>query len=110
LEADPADLLEPGAARLSNNLGLPPLAFLAAHHGEFELVFSVPTERLEALETASAAIGWSPIRIGTVATGSGVQLGGRTLDTARIRNLLHDVGGDLRAYVAQLLAITGVEP
>lgn len=100
-------LLEPGAARLSVQLGLPPLAFLAAHHGEFELVFSVPPDQVAALEQAAAALGWEPVFLGVAREGTGIHLGERELDGARIRNLLHDVGGDARAYVAGLLEIVG---
>ncbi|MCA9489549.1 MAG: hypothetical protein KC621_06485, partial [Myxococcales bacterium] len=107
VEADPASLLEPGAARLAGALGLPPVAFLAAHHGEFELVFSIRPDRVEALEAAAAAIGWTPLFLGTAREGAGVRVGGRELDLVRIRNLLHDVGGDPQAYVAGLLGIVG---
>jgi len=105
VQVDPASLLEPGAARLSATLGLPPLAFLASHHGEFELVFSVPPDREEALDRAAAAIGWRPLLLGAAREGAGVHLDGHELDVARIRNLLHEVGGDLQAYVAELLRI-----
>ena len=111
IDADPMDLLEDGARRVSSSLGLTPPVLLAGHHGEFELVFSVPPDRMESFAAAAAAIDWSPVPIGAAVGGTGVSLGGLRLDTARIRNLLPDVGGDLEAYLKGLVSLlSGREP
>jgi thiamine-monophosphate kinase len=97
------DLLEPGATAVRARLGLPAFAFLAGHHGEFELVFTVPEDRWDALEAARD--GWEPLAVGRVEAGAGLFLGSREIDGARVRNLLSDVGGDPRAYARALVAM-----
>jgi thiamine-monophosphate kinase len=99
------ELLEPKAAAMQRELGLPAFAFLAAIHGEFELVFSVPEARVPALERASAAIGWQPLLVGRAEPGHGVSIGGQAIDSAEIRNLFDESAGDLSAYAARLLAV-----
>lgn len=107
LEAEVDALLEPRARAIADALALPALPFLAATHGEFELVFTVPEARLDALALAARALEWSPIRLGRVVHGAGVFVGGRALDTARIRNLAGTIGGDPTGYVAALLRACG---
>jgi thiamine-monophosphate kinase len=98
-------LLHPRAEAVRQALELPPFPFLAGHHGEFELVFSVPPADLERLREAAAGIGWTPLEIGRVEEGESLNLGDRWVDGARLRNLLDDVGGDLEAYLQGLLEL-----
>jgi thiamine-monophosphate kinase len=100
------ELLEPGAAAVRARLGLPAFAFLAGHHGEFELVFTVPADRWQALAREAPRDGWEPLAIGRVEAGEGLFLGPRAIDGARVRNLLSEVGGDPRAYARALVGMT----
>jgi thiamine-monophosphate kinase len=99
------DLLEPGAAGVRARLGLPAFAFLAGHHGEFELVFTVAQDRWDGLVRGAARDGWEPLAIGQVVAGEGLCLGSRPIDGARVRNLLSEVGGDPRAYARALVGM-----
>jgi thiamine-monophosphate kinase len=87
---------------------LPPWLMLAAPHGEFELAFTVPSDRCDALAAAAADAGWAPVELG-VATGEPgvVRLGaeGAPIDTTRVRNLFDEVGGDVHAYVRELMTM-----
>jgi thiamine-monophosphate kinase len=103
VEAPLSSLLHPRASALCTAVGLPPFAFFASHHGEFELVFTLPPTRLDHLGGVRAAIGAEPLRIGVAAPGDGLTIGGKPIDGARVRNLLQEVGGDPAAYVAALL-------
>jgi thiamine-monophosphate kinase len=105
IEAPPEALLTPQARKVREELGLPALSFLAAQHGEFELVFTVPDARLDRLEQAAGGLGWMPIRLGRTEPGEGLRLGNRSLDGARIRNLLDEAGGDLSRYVKALCSL-----
>ncbi len=86
---------------------------LAGPHGEFELLFTVPAARCDAFLEAAAASGWAPLEIGAATSDAGLRIGiGKeaapaTLDTARVRNLFLEVGGDVEAYVAGLLSLDG---
>jgi thiamine-monophosphate kinase len=96
-----AELLCPEARTVSTALGLPPFPLLASQHGEFELVFSVPEEHLGPLERA----GLRPVFLGRAEGGSGLFFQSRPVDGARVRNLLAEAGGDIRAYAQRLLAL-----
>ncbi len=105
--AAPMDLLEPGARRVCQTLRLSPLAALAAHHGEFEIVFTVPPAEQARFEKTAAAACLSPLRLGRVAVEPGLRIGGRTLDGARIRNLSEMAGGDPSRYLSELVRLVG---
>src|SRR5580658_776898 len=85
---------------------LPAFPFVASCHGEFELVFAVPPDRLAQLDGVRAALGAEPLRIGTAYAGDGICIGDTPIDGAKIRNLLDDVGGDPRAYVTALIGMS----
>jgi thiamine-monophosphate kinase len=95
------ELLEPKARRLAASLGLPPFAFLAGVHGEFELVFAVPEERLVSLGLTSL----TPVFLGRVREGAGLTFRSRPVDGARVRNLLDQTAGDVEAYARALVAL-----
>jgi thiamine-monophosphate kinase len=99
------ELLEPGAAAVRALSGLPAFAFLAGHHGEFELAFTVPEGRWDGLVREAARAGWTPLAVGRVEAGEGLLLGSRPIDGARVRNLLSEVGGDPRAYARALVGM-----
>jgi thiamine-monophosphate kinase len=101
------EVLEARANVLRVASGLPTLAFLASHHGEFELVFTLPAARLPELERRADQIGWRPVSLGRVGPGLGLTVNGRPLDGARVRNLLAEVGGNVAAYVRALCALEG---
>ena len=98
-----AELLHPTAAGLRGATGLPAFPFLASHHGEFELVFTVPESRVDELERRAAQIGWTPLEVGHAQGGQGLLFRDRPVDGAWIRNLLHETGGDVAAYLRRLL-------
>jgi thiamine-monophosphate kinase len=98
----PESLLDPAADAVRHTLGLPAFAFLAAPHGEYELAFTVPSESWAALERAAASVGWRPLAIGRVEAGEGLWLGGRSVDGARVRNVLMEHSGDARACARAL--------
>lgn len=98
------ELLEARVQAVQRVSKIPAFAFLACHHGEFELVFTVPPAQLPVLEARAGAIGWTPLRLGTVAAGRGLSLNGRAVDGARVRNLFRELGADPAAYVQALCA------
>ncbi len=101
IERPLAELLCPQARSVAQESGLPPFALLAGLHGEFELVFSVPEARLLQLE----ATGLRPVFLGRAEAGAGLFFGSQPIDGARVRNLLDEVGGDVRAYARGLVAL-----
>ncbi|MCU0291482.1 MAG: AIR synthase related protein [Thermoanaerobaculaceae bacterium] len=101
------DIVEPGALALCRRLGMTPLVALAQLHGELELVFTVPPDRVPELERGAAARGFAPLRLGNVTAEEALVIDGRTVDGAAVRNLAHAAGGDLKAYVAGLVALVG---
>lgn len=105
IDAPLADILHPAALQGAARASLPEWLMLAGPHGEFELLFTVSPDSQPALQAAAAAIGWFPIPIGSVTSEPGLWLGSRRLDSTRIRDLFADVEGDVRRYLAELIAI-----
>jgi thiamine-monophosphate kinase len=103
LDAGLGSLLSRQADAVRAALGIDAFPLLASAHGEFELVFGVPPERLDALAVAARALDWRPVPLGRVEQGEGLGVDGTRVDGARIRNLLGESGGDVRRYVASLI-------
>ena len=98
-------LLHPRAEALRRAAGLPAFPFVAGHHGEFELVFIVPEERLAELHHAASAIGWEPVVLGRTEPGQGLFIGDVSIDGTWLRNLLHETEGNLELYLQNLLSV-----
>jgi thiamine-monophosphate kinase len=103
-------VLHPDAAAAARAAGLPPAVTLAGPHGEFELVFTVPPDRCDAFRAAAAAARWTPVELGLVTAESQVLrvgAGGPTIDSTRVRDLFEEVGGDVGAYVREVVVEIG---
>jgi len=99
------ELLEPTARRVCDLVGVPPLAMLAAHTGEYEVVLTVPAGLQEAFEGAAAAVGLAPRRIGHIVAEQELTVAGRRIDGAAIRNLADEATADLSGYLQELLRL-----
>jgi thiamine-monophosphate kinase len=106
IEAPLRSLLHPKVEALRAAARLPAFAFVASHHGEFELVFAVPPERLDRLDGLRLTLGAEPLRIGTAFSGAGLRIGDTPIDGAKIRNLFAEVGGDPLAYATALVGMS----
>jgi thiamine-monophosphate kinase len=106
IEAPLRSLLHPKVEALRAAARLPAFPFLASHHGEFELVFAVPPERLDRLDGLRVILGAEPLRIGTAFSGAGLRIGDTPIDGAKIRNLFDEVGGDPLAYATALIGMS----
>ncbi|UCF18631.1 MAG: thiamine-monophosphate kinase [Gemmatimonadota bacterium] len=107
VDAPLESILHAGAVQLTRAAGLPDWLLLAGPHGEFELLFTVPEAAGETFLAAARERDWRPLELGVVTANDGLELNGRRLDTARVRNLFTLVGGDVEAYVRELLALDG---
>ncbi len=68
------ECLDPCAAGIVRSLGIPEWLLLAGNHGEYELLFTVPPERVDALLAGVRATGWTPRRLGKVVPGEEIRL------------------------------------
>jgi len=110
IECDWQRLLCAPALELGRRAGVPGWAFAAAPHGEFELVATVAPDREHEFLAAAAAQGKQFLRLGTVqekpvttlvfASGRAVDI-----DLAPFRNLLFEVGGDLKRFQSEFLQL-----
>lgn len=111
LSAPVAQLLDPTALAVAAAAGLPPLAMLAAHHGEFELVLAVRPQQAVAFTQALAQHGHVPIEVARAEAKGAANVclsaadGGREIPMERVRNLLHESGGDLTAHATSLVTL-----
>ena len=105
LDPDLGALLAPAAEEVRRVLGIGAFPLLASVHGEFELVFGVPPDRIDALEAAARALDWRPVALGQVREGEGLRVGRAPVDGAKVRNLYGESGGDVQRYVASLVRL-----
>jgi thiamine-monophosphate kinase len=97
-------ILAPEVLDLCRVTDTPEWMMLAGPHGEFELIFTVPQDRIATMQAEFAAQRYPLIALGTVRERPELRLllpTGRTItaDMAPLRNLLGTVGGDLQKYV-----------
>lgn len=103
--ASSAALLEPGARRVCDALGESPVAMLAAHHGEYELVFTVPSADRSRFEAAMVDAGSPSLLLGRTTAREQLHIDGKAIDAARIRNLAEEARGDMRRYLRELVGL-----
>lgn len=103
--------LNRGARRLAESAGLPPCSLLAGQHGEFELLFTLRPEDVEAFRERARHVGWRPVPLGAAVREPGTRIAtGRGLtpvDTLAVRNLSVRFAGDAAGYVDALLEALG---
>ncbi len=92
---------------LSANIPIPYWAFLAGHHGEYELVFTIDPEQWEFLVEEGKRVGWTPLKLGEVVENLGIHLNDFSLSPGIIRKTWNDSNGDINQYFNQLLALGG---
>jgi thiamine-monophosphate kinase len=106
LTTELGSLLHPAARAAAAEARIPEWMMLAGPHGEFELVFTVPDDRLTAFRAAAESIGWTPLEMGRATAAPRLVLrehdGERTIDSARVRNAFLEVGGEVERFVEVL--------
>jgi thiamine-monophosphate kinase len=101
--------LDVRARRISREAGIPEWLLFAGQHGEFELLFTISPEQIDALMMKADENGFHPILLGTVLSEPFITLpvAGRNLqlDTARIRNCAYESKGHAQKYLQELVKI-----
>jgi len=86
--------IAPDALRIAGSAGLSPWMLFAGPHGEFELVFTISSAKIPALQRSAEQSCWVPVQLGVVTEEPGISLADwGTLypeDLASIRN--HHLG------------------
>jgi thiamine-monophosphate kinase len=104
---DYESLLDIEALRTSEFYNFPSWLFLAGQHGEFELVFSIPENKVEEFIRKAGEINWHPIELVVATNECKISLPIYNkivgLDTGYLRNLLNSVHGDKTLYIDKLL-------
>jgi thiamine-monophosphate kinase len=106
IDAGLENILVAEAAERARAASLPEWMLLAGPHGEFELVFTLPSPAVAPFLSAARSIGWEPVALGAVTATEGIRLhdpaGTLLVDTAGIRNLAYTAGTDIERYIAGL--------
>lgn len=104
-----ASALDPGALSIATMMGIPPWAFLASPHGEFELLFSASPESVQEVSDALRECGAECCQIACATSTPGILIPGLGMlapdDTAAIRNLEIPSTGGISSYLRSLLDI-----
>lgn len=92
---------------ISETVNIPPWLLLAGQHGEFELIFTVPKVKEKILLESAEKIGWKPLKIGKAIKEQKLLLplygSLKEIDTAYIRNLSSETGGNIEKYIVALI-------
>jgi thiamine-monophosphate kinase len=103
------NLLDEDSRYVAEKLNFPLWLLLAGQHGEFELVFTVAENLVDAFIKEAHKQDWNPYQVGKITrpTSIRIKLYNRfiNLNTAKIRNLLFEVNGDVKKYINELLKI-----
>jgi len=101
------NVIDDDAIEYSKNLNLPPWILFAGQHGEFELIFTIPTEFKNAFLKETLKNELSPIELGRVISDREVKIPLYkeliSINTAFIRNLPIEANGDINHYLKMLL-------
>ena len=101
------NVIDDKATDYLKNHGIPTWLLLAGQHGEFELIFTIPTGLKESFLEDALLSGFAPIELGKVITEGEVKINiyGKVIpiDTTFIRNLPIETNGDLNKYLKKLL-------
>ena len=101
--------IHPEALQVSADADIPPWMMLAGPHGEFELIFTIPPLMVEDFLKDTNTVGWEPVKLGVVTKNQEILFLDNNrhipVDTARIRNLFHEVNGNIEEYIAQLFKL-----
>ena len=108
LESKSEDFIHPDALRCCQSRNLPDWLMLAGHHGEYELLFTIPEKQLDAFSEAAKEINWQPVRIGKVHEQTYISMNDKMetveVNTGRIRNIFSENSDkNVEEYIKKLL-------
>jgi len=101
------NILEGESLKVTKSMGISPWLLLAGEHGEFELLFTIPSKvEIEFLKAADSD-SWNPIRLGFVIEEPKIKLELNKkvtcINSQRIRNLPFLTRGNIELYLKKLL-------
>lgn len=85
--------------------GIPAELFLCGHHGDFELLFTIPSNDWEDLLAVSAKAGYKPLIIGQVTEQQNIQIGDYYFKMNTFRKAWEDYGSDINHYFNALMSL-----
>jgi len=108
LESRLTSFIHQDAITCCESLNLPLWLMLAGHHGEYELVFTIPKEKENHFLEEANKINWQPILIGSVQEELNISMHENDeivlVDTGRIRNIFAQSNENcVDKYIVQLL-------
>jgi thiamine-monophosphate kinase len=99
--------IEEGSIEIAKAVNIPTWLLLAGQHGEFELIFTIPQGNEFILLESAKKVGWRPLKIGKVIEEQKLLLplygSLKQIDTAYIRNLSFETGGNVEKYIKSLI-------
>lgn len=102
-------LIDKQVIKIAQKAEIPNWFFLAGPHGEFELVFTIPSSKLDEFLTEANKTDWTPIIIGTVIKKPELHCINKgkniILDGFTITNLFGESGGDPKTYIEALIKL-----
>lgn len=99
------DYLTQESIASARQYGIPAELFLCGHHGDFELLFTIPPESREDLLTLSAKADYNPLIIGQVTEQQIIQIGEHHFKMNTFRQAWENYGNDINSYFKTLMSL-----
>jgi thiamine-monophosphate kinase len=101
------NILDRESSEIIEERGISPWLLLAGEHGEFELLFTIPSKNENDFLKAACQENWNPVRLGIVFQETAIKMKlydrNITIDSERIRNLSFKAEGNTGLYLNGLL-------
>ncbi|WP_131783718.1 thiamine-phosphate kinase [Legionella gresilensis] len=89
----------------ANQHGFPAEVFLAGHHGDFEILFTIPVESLEKFLAICKLNDFCPLIIGNISLKQGVTLANKNFPPNTFRSIWEQYSHDIEYYLKILLEL-----
>lgn len=107
INQDLENILDGESSEITKTRGISPWLLLAGEHGEFELLFTIPSKNENDFLKAAYQKNWKPVRLGIVFQEAAIKMKlynrNITIDSERIRNLSFKAEGNTELYLKRLL-------
>lgn len=109
LNVDWKDKIDKESVKLADSSSIPVWLLLAGHHGEFELLFTIPSKLENEFLLKAKEINWQPVELGKVIKTAEIKIPLYSklvdIDSAKIRNLTSNLEKGMDLYLNSLMKI-----
>lgn len=109
MERNFEEIAHAAVREVQKNNSVPTWIFLAGPHGEYELLFTIPSRKKEKFLKACSTANWEPVFLGVFNSGNQIEFRTDGLKIkcrpSEVGNLFDEEGGDIQLYFQSLLKL-----